>query len=198
ADYDEKLVNSRIWTEAAHVNQRLADLTEHMENVIQKYLRNEFASIQEYNEHAGEVAEAFQILVIANFPANFSDEAARRLVSIATSGARCGVFTLISIDSKLALPRSFALSDLEAQATTIVWDEARRQFRWKQDDEGKLPLVIDEPPSDEQFTEIARAVGELAKDAARVEVPFTMITPDEQDWWAADSRGGIDVPLGRA
>src|SRR5262249_30246286 len=38
ADYDEKLVNSRIWTEGAHINQRLTDLTEHMENVIQKYL----------------------------------------------------------------------------------------------------------------------------------------------------------------
>ena len=43
ADYDEQLVASRIWTEAAHIEQRLADLTTHMENVIQKYLRNEFA-----------------------------------------------------------------------------------------------------------------------------------------------------------
>ena len=107
ADYDERLVTSRIWTESAHINQRLADLTEHMENVIQKYLRNEFASIQEYNEHAGEVAEPFQILVVANFPANFSDEAARRLASIAASGARCGVYTLISTDQKLAAAAEF-------------------------------------------------------------------------------------------
>ncbi|HEX5105601.1 MAG TPA: FtsK/SpoIIIE domain-containing protein, partial [Pirellulaceae bacterium] len=92
ADYDQRLVTSRIWTETPHINQRLADLTEHMENVIQKYLRNEFASIQEYNQQAGEVAEPFQILVVANFPANFSDESARRLVSIASSGARCGVY----------------------------------------------------------------------------------------------------------
>ena len=42
ADYDEPLVGSRIWTEAAHIEQRLADLTAHMENVIQKYLRNQF------------------------------------------------------------------------------------------------------------------------------------------------------------
>ena len=43
ADYDERLVTSRIWTEPHQIEQRLADLTEHMENVIQKYLRNEFA-----------------------------------------------------------------------------------------------------------------------------------------------------------
>ena len=72
ADYDELLVTSRIWTEPAHIEQRLADLTEHMENVIQKYLRNEFETIEEYNAHAGEVAEPFRVLVVANFPANFT------------------------------------------------------------------------------------------------------------------------------
>ena len=72
ADYDERLVNSRIWTESAHINQRLTDLTEHMEKVIQTYLRNEFESIQQYNQHAGEIAEPFHILVVANFPANFT------------------------------------------------------------------------------------------------------------------------------
>ena len=44
ADYDEKLVTNRIWTESSHINRRLMDLTQHMEDVIQKYLRNEFES----------------------------------------------------------------------------------------------------------------------------------------------------------
>ena len=79
ADYDEQLVTSRIWTEPAHIEQRLADLTEHMENVIQKYLRNEFETIEEYNAHAGEMAEPYRVLVVANFPANFTETAARRL-----------------------------------------------------------------------------------------------------------------------
>ena len=43
ADYNEQLVTSRIWTDAAHIEQRLTELTGHMENVIQVYLRNEFA-----------------------------------------------------------------------------------------------------------------------------------------------------------
>lgn len=198
ADYDERLVSSRIWTESAHIQQRLADLTEHMENVIQKYLRNEFASIQEYNRHAGEVAEPFQILVIANFPANFSEEAARRLVSIASSGARCGVYTLISVDGKLKLPRNFDLADLEAQAATIVWDAGQHRFRWKHDDLARWALVLDAPPDDDRFTQIVRAVGKLAKDAARVEVPFETVVPPEESWWIGDSRSEIEVPLGRA
>ena len=63
-----------------------------MENVIQKYLRNEFETIEEYNTMAGEVAEPFRILVVANFPTNFNDAALRRLISIVNSGARCGVY----------------------------------------------------------------------------------------------------------
>ena len=85
-DYHELLVTSRIWTEPTHIEQRLTDLTEHMENVIQKYLRNEFETIEEYNTMAGEVAEPFRIVVVANFPANFNDNALRRLVSIVNSG----------------------------------------------------------------------------------------------------------------
>ena len=198
ADYDERLVASRIWTESSHINQRLADLTEHMENVIQKYLRNEFESIQDYNRQAGEVAEPLQVLVVANFPANFSDEAARRLVSIASSGARCGVYTLISTDTKLRLPRNFDLADLEAQAETLVWDAEQNRFRSKHADLARLPLSIDPPPSDEQFTDVIRAVGKLAKDAARVEVPFETVTLPEDQWWSRDSRAEIEAPLGRA
>lgn len=34
ADYDEQLVTGRAWSEPQHIEQRLADLTEHVENVI--------------------------------------------------------------------------------------------------------------------------------------------------------------------
>ncbi|QDU26850.1 FtsK-like domain-containing protein [Anatilimnocola aggregata] len=198
ADYDERLVASRIWTESAHITQRLSDLTEHMEKVIQKYLRNEFASIQEYNLQAGEVAEPYQILVIANFPANFSEEAARRLVSIAASGSRCGVYTLISTDRRLKLPPNFDLADLEGMAATLVWDEATKTFRWKQPDLNPLPLLMEQPPDDEHLTQMIRTIGAQAKANARVEVPFGSALPPFADWWSRDSREEIEVPLGRA
>ena len=196
ADYDEKLVNNRIWTEADHITQRLTDLTEHMENVIQKYLRNEFASIQEYNASAGEVAEPFQILVVANFPANFSEDATRRLLSIAASGARCGVYTLMSVDTQMKLPRNLDLADLEKHAATMVWSAG--EFGYLDEELSRFPLHLDEPPSDEQCTQAICAAGEFAKDASRVEVPFQTVAPAENTWWQNDSRGGIDIPLGRA
>ena len=118
-DIDEQLVTSRIWTEPAHIEKRLADLTEHMENVLQTYLRNEYATLDDYNREAGEVAEPYRILVVANFPTNFTEVALRRLVSIAEGGVKCGVFVLMSIDDSQDLPRGFSLSDIERHATVL-------------------------------------------------------------------------------
>ena len=195
ADFDETLVNSRIWTESQHIEQRLADLTEHMEKVIQKYLRNEYASIQEYNEMAGEVAEPFRVLVVANFPANFSEATARRLLSIAQSGPRCGVYTLITVDESLPMPPGITLSDLETHATRLDWRDGR--FVWKDEDFNAYPLRLDAPPPDEPLTGLLQKVGVAAEGAGRVEVPFEIIAPPEDQWWTGDSSQGLDVPLGR-
>lgn len=121
ADFDEQLIASRIWTESRQIDEQLTRLTAHMETVLQKYLRNEFATIHEYNAQAGEVAEPFQVLVVANFPTNFSEAAARKLVSIATSGPRCGVYTLIMVDRKQKMPANFDLNDLAAGAVRLEW-----------------------------------------------------------------------------
>jgi energy-coupling factor transporter ATP-binding protein EcfA2/CRISPR/Cas system CSM-associated protein Csm2 small subunit len=196
ADYDEQLVANRIWTDVSHIEQRLADLTKHMENVIQVYLRQEFHSIQEYNAFAGEMAEPYRVLVVANFPANISEVAAQRLKSIVASGARCGVFVLMSVDTNLPVSHHFHLPDLEPEALVLRWDGT--QFLWEHKEYGPLPLALTSPPPAEKFREIVCTVGEQAKSAGRVEVPFDCIIPPKEEWWTADSRAGIDVPLGRA
>jgi hypothetical protein len=196
ADHDEALVTSRIWTDPRHIEERLTDLTEHMENVIQKYLRNEFATLEEYNAYAGEIAEPYRFLVLANFPAGISEAAARRLTSIAGSGARCGVFTLVSADLDESPPPGFALRDLEQQATTLVWK--RDYFAWKHPEFGPFALALDAPPPPEAMTDILHAAGRHATEAAKVEVPFEFIAPPLDGCWTSDSRHGIDVPLGRA
>jgi DNA segregation ATPase FtsK/SpoIIIE, S-DNA-T family len=196
ADYDEQLVNSRIWTEMPHIEQRLSDLTGHMENVIQKYLRNQFESIEDYNAMAGEVAEPYRILVVANFPAGFSNDAARRLVSIANSGPRCGVYVLVTVDTKLDLPQGFNLGDLEQCCVNLHWKEGR--FEWLDPDFGRWPLRLEAPPPADFATRVLNVVGAKAREAARVEVPFEFIAAPREQWWTGDSRGGINVPLGRA
>ncbi len=196
ADFDEKLINNNIWVESTHIDQRLADLTDHISSVIQKYLRSEFRTIQQYNEQAGEVAEPYRVLVVANFPAHFTEASARRLVSIANSGARCGVFTLVSVDTKQQMPHNFSLEDLQSQAACLTWDG--HQFQWPQRGLEGFPLQLDAPPEPEEMVKLIRTVGEVAEQAGRVEVPFDVVVPAEKEVWSRDAGAGIDVPLGRA
>ncbi|MCI0492918.1 MAG: AAA family ATPase, partial [Planctomycetes bacterium] len=198
ADYDEQLIASRIWTDSKQIEDQLTRLTAHMETVLQKYLRNEFATIAEYNERAGEVAEPFQVLVVANFPANCSESAARKLVSIATSGPRCGVYTILSVDRKQRLPNDFELNDLLANAVHLDWQPREQRFRWRYPAFEHMTLLLDRPPSAERFNEVVRAAGRTAKDSMKVEVPFEVVAPAENEYWSQNSGRELIVPIGRA
>ena len=194
-DYDDALVGGRIYTDQEQIDQRLADLTEHMETVIQKYLRNEFATIDDYNAQAGELAEPYRFLVIADFPVNFSTEAMARLSSIASTGARCGVYTIIMRDVRQALPHGAHLEDVEAHSVIISRDGDH--FFWKDEVFKQFPLTLDPPPADEEATQILHKVGQGAKDAKRVEVPFDLIAPKDGEFWSSDSSKDLVVPIGR-
>ena len=92
ADFDAALVTNQVWTDPRQIEERLADLAAHMETVTQKYLRNEYATIDEYNAVAGEVAEPYRVLVVADFPSQVRREigrAAGRRSPPAASPAAC-------------------------------------------------------------------------------------------------------------
>jgi DNA segregation ATPase FtsK/SpoIIIE, S-DNA-T family len=196
ADYEGAFVAEKIWTEDRHIEQRLLDLTEHMENVIQKYLRNEYETIGDYNVDAGEIAEPFRFLVIANFPVNFSETAARRLASIINSGARCGVYTLISVDARQPLPQGIQMSDLDRDSVKLVHEQGR--FIWKDHDYAPYPLSLDAPPAEDFLTEKLHLIGKAAKESTRVEVPFDVIAPDDSEVWSLSTTNDLHVSLGRA
>ncbi|MFM7034953.1 MAG: FtsK/SpoIIIE domain-containing protein [Planctomycetia bacterium] len=195
ADHDELLVTSRIWTEPQQIEERLGDISEQMEVVIQKYLRNEFESIGAYNADA-EVPEPYRFVVVANFPANFTETSARRLASIAASGARCGFFVIVSVDTKQIMPSGFSLGDIEQHATTLVLKDGT--FTWNDPEFSKWPLTVERAPSDEVFTGIIQRVGRAAKAAKRVEVPFDRVAPPEDQWWQGSTAGEVLAPLGPA
>ena len=196
ADYEEALVNSRIWTEASHIQQRLADLTDHMENVIQKYLRNEFDTIEEYNAQAGELAEPYRFLVIADFPTSWNEEAIRRLSSILTAGPRCGVYTLIHYDARQPLPQGIHLEDLTAATVHLRGRDGK--FVWQHEVAGDFPLVLDRPADEDRLTRLVHCIGAAARESARVEVPFQAICPRVERRWTADAGTGLEVPIGRS
>jgi len=194
ADYEDSLINSRIWTETVQIESRLKDLNEHMEKVIQMYLRNEYETITEYNEKAGNIAEKYHFVVVADFPTGFSEVAAKRLQSIATSGARCGVFTLIHWDRRKRLPQDFVPEDLRQNSVCVTLDEEIAINR------RPIPgtnIELFPPPPTDGLIEFIQSIGQSSKDSNRIEVPFEQVAPPDDQIWSLETTKELRVPVGR-
>jgi hypothetical protein len=196
ADYEEATINSRIWTQTTQFEEKLAELNEHMEKVIQMYLRNEYATIAEYNAQAGSIAEKYHFLVIASFPVNFSDVAARRLRNIAANGARCGVYTLIHWDQRNAPPNDFVPDEMRKNSVRLARNE--KSFILADWREAGTRLTLDPPPSSEFATQFLHDVGESGRGSTRVEVPFEQVAPGDAEMWSEQTNEEVRVPIGRS
>ena len=194
SDFGETLIAGRIWTQPAQIEKRLAELNEHMEKVIQMYLRNEYASIADYNEKAGTIAEKYHFLVIADFPANFSEAAIKRLLSVAANGPRCGVFVLMHWDRRLPVVDVTA-EDLRDLNVCVTAKGGEMVLSSRVPDGVKL--VLEAAPDAARVTQFIQQVGELSLSASRVEVPFDHIAPAANAIWSLDTAEELRVPIGR-
>jgi len=196
ADYEEGAINSRIWTQTTQFEEKLAELTEHMEKVIQMYLRNEYATIAEYNAKAGSIAEKYHFLVIASFPVNFSDVAAKRLRNIAANGARCGVYVLIHWDQRQPAPNDFVPDELRKNTVRLLrGDNSFYLANWHP---AGAKLVLETPPSPEFTTKFLHDIGRSSKNSQRVEVPFQQIAPADAKVWSEETTEELRVAIGRS
>jgi hypothetical protein len=193
ADYEDLL--SPVRTDARQIEQGLDDLSGHMKKIIQSYLRNDHRTISDFNSKAGEVAEPFRLLVIADFPAGFSEQACIRLAQIAAHGPRCGVLTVIAADPSRLIPPGVTLKDLAAHAIRLTWRDGR--LVWDDPDFEAFPLFIDPSPPAALAARVFRVIGGASEEARRVEVPFEFVAPAPDRWWTADSRSGVEVALGK-
>lgn len=195
ADFEERVINSRIWTQQQQFEQRLADLSEHIEKVTQMYLRNEYASLAEYNAQAGRLAEKYHFLVIADFPVNFSDVAVKRLQSIAASGPRCGVHLLIHWDQRKPAPVEFVPDELRKNSICIM--PKADGFSLAGTDWEGTKLSLDAPPGADLATQLLLQIGKDSTDSYRVEMPFEEVAPDDKEIWSLDTTSELRVPVGR-
>lgn len=196
ADYEEILINSRIRTQEDQIEARLGELCDHMEKVIQMYLRSDYETITQYNEAAGTIAERYHFVVIADFPKGFSDLAAKRLQSIAASGARCGVFLLVHSDMRAELPPGFEMDDLRRACVCVRGNIDG--FFLKDNPVSGTKLQLQQPPAPDKFATWVHRIGEANRDSNRIEVPFSFIAPDEEEMWTSHTASELTVPIGRS
>ena len=195
ADHDEDLVSGRIWTESLHIERQLGDLTEHIEKVIQKYLRNRYLTIGEYNVEAGELQEPYHLLVVADFPTAFNELATERLASIVASGPRCGVYTLIAHDVRQEVPPPLDLGLISRNGPALSFGPDGCRLAGAEGD--TIELLPEAPPDPDMTSRMLDRIGRLSVDAAHIELPFSAVTPEEKDIWTGSTRKGVRVPVGR-
>ena len=196
-DYEPTLINRRIWTQRDQIEERLQEINEHIEKVIQMYLRNEYATITEYNADAGTTAEKYHFLVVADFPAGFSEVAVQRLQSIAVSGPRCGVFTILHHDTRNAPPEGFAADDLRASSVCLQRSAAGQLAVDAQLRAAGAIVRLDPPPPADLAVRLIHRIGHASIDSNRVEVPFSVISPRPEERWLADTSSELRVAIGR-
>lgn len=220
AEYDADLVGGKIWTSSHNLEQRLAELSAHIELVIQKYLRTTYGTIDEFNDAAGEVAEPYRMLVLFDFPTGVSAEAAARLKSIAENGPRCGVFTIIAADSDAA--PSFGVDPGQVAASMRRLD---LQSEFSESVDGytlKLSLDPEDLPARNDVAKrvidlIGRASISRAETAVTFDKTFSLYSgvagrglkpelgraavttksDDPKSWWHDDSTRGLFAPIGQ-
>ncbi|MCK6474266.1 MAG: hypothetical protein L6R28_21315 [Planctomycetes bacterium] len=196
ADRDESLVGPRIWTEPSHIEKRVSELTEHVEKVIQKYLRDAYPTIAEYNREAGALQEAYRFLVVSDFPAGFTDLAMERLAALFKSGAACGVHVLMLHDDRQRLPAGLDAATLKREAVVMHakpggWMPAHGDLaRWRFEPEPA--------PPPQEIPKVLDAVGRQAQAAARVELDFALVAPEESQRWTRSAAESFRVPIGRS
>lgn len=220
AEYDADLIGGKVWTSSHDLDARLAELSSHIELVIQKYLRTTYPTIDEFNDAAGEVAEPYRLLVLFDAPTGLTAESALRLKSIVENGPRCGVFTMIAADSSAQVPYGVDLEQLAAstQRLNLQGGFADNVGGYQLETAFEHDLL---PGRNDIARQIIDSVGRASINRAEAAVTFdktfglygqvaarglrpefgTAATQtrveDPSTWWRDDSTRGLFAPIGQ-
>jgi S-DNA-T family DNA segregation ATPase FtsK/SpoIIIE len=200
-DHNPELIHNRAWSESRHIEERLAELSEQMETVIQRYLRTEYATLADYNAKAGEVAEPYRVLVLFDYPTNITEESTRRLLSLIKNGARCGIYTMLTT-SRQHLTKGEGVFgpfiDLEEIKPYMVVIDAGAQYRLTYGELLECPITLDDRPAPALLEMMIKQIGPASVEASKVQVPFEKVIPANEQWWKGKTEDYLSVPVGPA
>lgn len=201
ADYDEKLITNRAWSDRRHIRERLEEIIAHIESVVQTYLRADFESIDQYNEQAGEIAEPYRFIFIYDFPENFDNESCLALERIIANGARCGVHVVMVWNENKELPHGVKPEQIIQRANHYKMNGNELKLMGLEAKDGiSIRFSLDMPPEEGIVSEIVKNHGQLAAEGAVVEVSYEKlmhrVMENEQRHWTLDNSQFLAAPLG--
>lgn len=220
AEYDRSLLGGQVWTSRPDLQRVLAEQSAHIEQVIQRYLRDKYDSIDQFNAEAGEIAEPYRLVCVFDFPEAFDEASFAELRRIAESGRRCGVVLLLVSNSDVPLPHGVALDALPVELRTLRIDSVFRQQVERQELLFDLLCETDEQAPRDVVSSIVDQVGRGARTGASEPVgfdrsfalfndaalagrkrglpalPSRVELRDPATWWPLDAVTSLAAPVG--
>ena len=187
-------LGSEVAVSESEVETLLKTLTEHMVEVIQHRLTNVYSSVEEYNAETTGAAVPYTVLVLAGFPAHFTDRTAKLLVTLAENGPRAGVYIIATVDPGQQMPRDFVQESLTSRATNLRVTSTET-MNW---DDPEFPDSVIEPdqmPSAARANPWLDAVAAAAQSVSQ-DLPFERIAVPAGHRWQGESTGGLRVQIG--
>ncbi|MGN6557882.1 MAG: FtsK/SpoIIIE domain-containing protein [Solirubrobacterales bacterium] len=221
-EYDRDLIGGKVWSSSEDLQRLLVEHTAHIEQVIQKYLRSEYATLDEFNAAAGEIAEPYRLLVILDSPAGFDRRSATELRRIVENGPRCGVATLLVTDEDLEPADELSLPALPPGLRTLRIGSPVEQVG-----DRRLPMPFALSPETEAqaspeavasiVAQVGKAARETTKSAVTFEKSFRLFaqaategrkrglpplsrrvdTADSSSWWTQSTLESVAAPIGQ-
>ena len=193
ADHDPALVGHRIWTTDAKIENRVCELADHVEDVLQSSLRDRFERIEDYNEVAGSMAEPYRAVAAVGFPEALSRESYRHLQALLESGLRCGMFTILVCDTAKPWPSETPLPESEKILRLSIDEDG--QWHLKSSGMEALPFTPAAPPPASLRDDLVQQIGTAAVAASNVEIPLeNVLTGYEQA--TGETGKGVEIPIG--
>ena len=198
-DRTSEVINGKIWSSPADIESKLKIMTDHISNVTQRCLQGKFNNIYEYNRVAEQNAEAYQVIMLMDYPAGLTDQSLKLLEQIVTSGPKCGVFTVIYRNEsqyKKVNERSYPLiANIETNFRVFDYTDRNRKITYSGDKVKDKPLLWKglALPSQAQMDRIIATLKKGIKNAEKVVIGIEKVNDAET---TITTKDGIRIPIG--
>lgn len=220
-EYDRDMLGGKVWSSAEDLKRVLSEQTAHIELVIQKYLRAEYATLEQFNDAAGDIAEAYRLLVVFDFPERFDESAGAELRRILENGTRCGIGALIVSNRDLTSTGAAEVPALPPSLKTIALNEITTEssngtsigFDFVAETDKMLPPTVTSSIVDqvgrgaqanvsavvsfEKVFDLFAEASFLGRKQGLPRIASPVRVEDEETWWTQSTVESIAAPIGQ-
>ena len=198
-DRTSEIINGKIWSSQSDIEAKFEIMTNHISNVTQRCLQGKYNNIFEYNNVAEQNAEAYQFIMIMDYPAGLNERSCKLLEQIVTSGPKCGVFTMIyknqSQYEKISERMYPLFNNIESNFEMINYSEGliKKILKSTKNKDYQLIWKNASVPTPIQMECIIKTIKSGIKSADKVVIGIEKVNDAES---TNTTRDGIRIPIG--